>query len=107
MTWLLLLPVALAAGMTLPTQFAINSQLRQVVGGPVLAAALSFLVGTVVLFAATAVVRRSVPELGPIMNAPWWMWLGGLLGLSSCALRSFSPPASGQQRRWACSWPGK
>ena len=41
MTWLLLLPVALAAGMAAPTQFAINSQLRQVVGGPILAAALS------------------------------------------------------------------
>jgi transporter family-2 protein len=80
MTWLLLLPVALAAGMAAPTQFAINSQLRQVVGGPVLAAALSFLVGTVILFVTTAVLRRSVPELGPIMSAPWWMWLGGLLG---------------------------
>jgi uncharacterized membrane protein YdcZ (DUF606 family) len=68
MTWLLLLPVALAAGMAAPTQFAINSQLRQVVGGPVLAAALSFLVGTVILFATTAVVRRSVPELGPSLS---------------------------------------
>ena len=83
MTWLLLLPVALAAGKAAPTQFAINSQLRQVVGGPVLAAALSVLVGTVILFATTAVVRRSVPELGPIMNAPWWMWLGGLLGAAT------------------------
>jgi len=45
-----------------------------------LAVALSFLVGTVILFATTAVVRRSMPELGPIMNAPWWMWFGGLLG---------------------------
>lgn len=80
MGWLLLLPVALAAGMAAPTQFAINTQLRQVVGGPVLAAALSFLVGTVVLFATTALVRRSVPELGPIASAPWWMWTGGLLG---------------------------
>ena len=81
MTWLLLLPVALAAGMAAPTQFAINSQLRQVVGGPILAAALSFVVGTVILFATTAVLRRSVPELGPIMSAPWWLWLGGLLGV--------------------------
>jgi len=78
-TWLLL-PAALATGMAVPTQFAINSQLRQVVGGPVLAAALSFLVGTIVLFATAAVVRRSVPDLGPIMSAPPWMWLGGLLG---------------------------
>jgi transporter family-2 protein len=80
MTWLLLLPVALAAGMAAPTQFAINSQLREVVGGTVLAAALSFLVGTTVLFARTAVVRRSVPKLGLMVSAPWWMWLGGLLG---------------------------
>ena len=80
MTWLLLLPLALVAGMAAPTQFAINSQLRQVVGGPVLAAALSFLTGTVVLIAATAVVRRSIPELGSIAGAPWWMYLGGFLG---------------------------
>ncbi len=80
MGWLLLLPVALAAGIAAPTQFAINTQLREVVGGPVLAAALSFLVGTVALFATTALVRRSVPELAPIAGAPWWMWTGGLLG---------------------------
>jgi bacterial/archaeal transporter family-2 protein len=80
MSWLLLLPIALAAGMAAPTQFAINTQLRDVVGGPILAAALSFLVGTVALFATTAVLRRSVPELGPIAGAPWWMWTGGLLG---------------------------
>jgi bacterial/archaeal transporter family-2 protein len=80
MSWLLLLPIALAAGMAAPMQFAIRTPLRDVVGGPVLAAALSFLVGTVALFATTAVLRRSVPELGPIAGAPWWMWTGGLLG---------------------------
>ena len=79
MTWLLLLPLALVAGMAAPTQFAINSQLRQVVGGPVLAAAISFLIGTVVLVVAL-VVSRSVPDLGPITSAPWWMYLGGFLG---------------------------
>jgi transporter family-2 protein len=107
MTWLLLLPVALAAGMAAPTQFAINTQLRQVVGGPVLAAALSSLVGTVVLFVTTAVVRRSVPELEPIMNAPWWMWLSGLLGAFFVCASIVLPPASGRRRRWACSWQGK
>jgi bacterial/archaeal transporter family-2 protein len=80
MTWLLLLPAALVAGMAAPTQFAINSQLRHVVGGPVLAATISFLVGTVVLFAATVVISRSVPALDTAVSAPWWMYLGGLLG---------------------------
>ena len=80
MSWLLLLPLALVAGMAAPTQFAINSQLRQVVGGPVLAGAISFLVGTIILIVAAAIVSRSVPDLGSIMGAPWWMYLGGLLG---------------------------
>jgi len=80
MSWLLLLPLALVAGMAAPTQFAINSQLRQVVGGPVLAGAISFLVGTIILILAAAIVSRSVPDLGSIMGAPWWMYLGGLLG---------------------------
>jgi bacterial/archaeal transporter family-2 protein len=80
MTWLLLLPVALGAGMAAPTQFAINSQLRQAVGGTLLAAAISFLIGTVVLFATAAVISRSVIALGPITSAPWWMYLGGFLG---------------------------
>jgi transporter family-2 protein len=80
MSWLLLLPLALIAGMAAPTQFAINSQLRQVVGGPVLAGAISFLVGTIILIAAAAIVSRSVPDLGTVMGAPWWMYLGGLLG---------------------------
>ncbi len=80
MTWVLLLPLALAAGMAAPTQFAINAQLRNVVGGPVLAAAISFLVGTVALVAAALVVTRSVPGVGAITGSPWWIWIGGLLG---------------------------
>ena len=80
MSWLLLLPLALIAGMAAPTQFAINSQLRQVVGGPVLAGAISFLIGTIVLIAAAVIVSRSVPDLGSVTSAPWWMYLGGLLG---------------------------
>ncbi len=80
MTWLLLLPMALAAGMALPTQFAINTQLRNVVGGPVLAAGISFVVGTFVLLGTTLIIRRSVPDLGTVLNAPWWMYMGGLLG---------------------------
>lgn len=80
MYWILLIPLALAAGIVLPVQFSVNTQLRNVVGGPVYAAAISFLVGTVVLFAITLAARRSIPEIGPLMHAPWWMWTGGLLG---------------------------
>jgi bacterial/archaeal transporter family-2 protein len=80
MGWVVLLPLAFVAGMALPTQFAVNSQLRGVVGGPVLAADISFVVGTVVLLVATVVIRRAVPDLGTVLGAPWWMYIGGLLG---------------------------
>ena len=80
MTWVLLLPLALAAGMAAPTQFAVNAQLRDVVGGPIIAAAVSFLVGTVVLIAAALVLNRSVPALGAVAGSPWWIWIGGFLG---------------------------
>ena len=107
MTWLLLLPAALVAGMAAPTQFAINSQLRQVVGGPVLAAAISFFVGTVILIAATAIISHSIPELGPTMRAPWWMYLGGLLGAFYVCASIVLTPHSGWRPPSACSWRGR
>jgi transporter family-2 protein len=79
MVWMLL-PVALAAGIVLPVQFGINSQLRNFVGGPVAAAAISFVVGTVALAVAALVVQSSLPEPGSAASAPWWAWTGGLLG---------------------------
>ena len=79
MAWFLL-PVALAAGAILPVQFAVNSHLRNFVGGPVAAAAVSFVVGTVALAVATLVAQRSLPEPGSVASAPWWAWIGGLLG---------------------------
>lgn len=80
MSWLLLLPFALAAGMAVPTQFAVNTQLRNFVGGPMIAAAISFFIGTLVLVVAAAVIDRSVPELQAVTHSPWWVWTGGALG---------------------------
>ena len=74
------MPIALAAGMLLPVQFGVNSHLRNFVGGPVAAAAISFVVGTVALAVAALVVQRSLPEPGSAASAPWWAWTGGLLG---------------------------
>ena len=77
MAWILL-PVALAAGVVLPVQFGVNSHLRTFVGGPLAAAAISFVVGAVALGVAALVVQRSLP--GSVASAPWWAWTGGLLG---------------------------
>jgi transporter family-2 protein len=61
-------------------QAGINSQLRTYAGSPLIAAFISFLVGTVLLFAMTLVLRLPWPSLSALAQAPWWAWLGGLLG---------------------------
>ncbi|MGI8648958.1 MAG: DMT family transporter [Rubrobacter sp.] len=79
---LFLLPFALLAGAALPTQFAVNTQLRGVVGGPVIAAAVSFIIGAVLLTVAALVLSRGLPQLSGMnfSGAPWWIWTGGALG---------------------------
>ena len=72
--------LAILAGAALPVQFAVNSELRGAVGGPVTAAAISFLVGTFALAAAVLLSRQEVPALSGVSQAPWWAWTGGVLG---------------------------
>ena len=72
--------MALLAGMLLATQAAINSQLGNSLNQqPLLAALVSFLVGTAFLF----VVVTAKGQLGAIAlmpEQPWWKWVGGLMG---------------------------
>jgi bacterial/archaeal transporter family-2 protein len=69
-----------AAGAMLPVQFGINAQLADWVGSPLRATLVSFAVGTVVLFVAALVFARGWPGWERLGDAPWWVWLGGLLG---------------------------
>ena len=62
---------AILAGAAVPVQFAVNSELRGAVGGTITAAAISFLVGTLVLGAAVLLVRAGVPVLSDVAGAPW------------------------------------
>jgi transporter family-2 protein len=69
---------ALAAGAMLPIQFGINAQLATWVGGSVRAAFVSFVVGALGLLFAVLIAARGWPERAG--DAPWWVWIGGLLG---------------------------
>jgi bacterial/archaeal transporter family-2 protein len=69
---------ALLAGAMLPIQFGINAQLATWVGGSLRAALVSFVVGAIGLFVATLLVSRGWPDRAG--DAPWWVWIGGLLG---------------------------
>jgi transporter family-2 protein len=77
MVWFLLL--AILTGVALPVQAGINTQLRGAVGHPVLAATVSFMIGTVAL-AAYSVAARVPLAPGLWGRTYWWHWTGGLMG---------------------------
>jgi transporter family-2 protein len=77
---ILLLLLALAAGVLLPVQAGVNAQLRSAVGSPLAAALVSFLVGTAGLVAAAVIVRAPIGLRAAVTVTPWWYWVGGLIG---------------------------
>jgi bacterial/archaeal transporter family-2 protein len=77
--WILVL-LAFVGGMAVPVQFAVNAELRGAVGGPVMAAAISFLVGTLALLVAVLVAGEGTPAISGLAGARWWAWAGGFLG---------------------------
>jgi transporter family-2 protein len=77
---ILLLLLALAAGVLLPVQAGVNAQLRSAVGSPLAAALVSFLVGTAGLVTVAVIVRASMGLRAAWTITPWWYWVGGLIG---------------------------
>jgi transporter family-2 protein len=72
--------LALIAGAMMPTQAAINNKLASYVSSPISAAFISFLIGTVGLFAYMLATGVPVSNITNIKDAPPVAWLGGLLG---------------------------
>lgn len=72
--------LAFVAGFCLPTQAGINTQLNLWSQSAILAATISFAVGTIGLLVYALVLRIPWPEIGTINQHPWWIWTGGLLG---------------------------
>jgi transporter family-2 protein len=76
----LYLLLALLAGAMMPTQAAINNKMAAFVDSPVLAAFISFFVGTVALFIYVVASGTPLTNLASAKNAPAIAWTGGLLG---------------------------
>lgn len=73
--------VALAAGVALATQSAVNTQLAKAMSGEaVIATFISFAVGTIVLFFIAWVKTDLWGNLSAIPSQPWWKLIGGVLG---------------------------
>ena len=73
--------IALAAGVALATQSAINTQLAKAMSGEaVIATFISFAVGTIVLFFIAWIKTDLWGNLSAIPSQPWWKLIGGVLG---------------------------
>lgn len=78
--WLLL---AAAAGSLIPVQAAFNTKMRTFAGQPLYSTFINFGVGTILL----GIVLAFVPQANEggnwrrTIEAPWWAWTGGALGL--------------------------
>jgi transporter family-2 protein len=83
----------LLAGVALAVQAPTNAMLARSAGSVVLAALVSFVVGTLLLLAAWAALDRTPPAA--IGQAPAWAWVGGLYGAGFVAAMAFSAPRLG------------
>jgi bacterial/archaeal transporter family-2 protein len=77
---LFMMVLALVAGAMMPTQAATNNKMAVTVGSPIFAAFLSFLVGTILLLAATLFSGLGSASYAAVTQAPPIAWIGGLLG---------------------------
>ena len=71
--------VAVLIGMVLPLQGLVNARLGVHVGGPVVAAFVSFLVGTAMLGLYLLATRTPISLQGA-WKLPAWIWAGGVFG---------------------------
>lgn len=87
--------LALLAGMAMPTQATINGRLAENVQSPVAAAFISFLVGTIALFAYMILTGVPLGNLASIKDAPPITWIGGLLGAFFVTVMALTVPRIG------------
>ncbi|CAN5435132.1 DMT family transporter [soil metagenome] len=76
----LFLALAVLAGAMMPTQAATNNKMAVVVDSPILAAFISFFIGTAALFVYVVASGTPLSNLASVKDAPPIAWVGCLLG---------------------------
>ena len=71
---------ALVAGAMIPVQAGVNAELARFVESPIRASFVSFVVGTIALLLVSIAIAKPLPAGSRLGEAPWWVWIGGLLG---------------------------
>jgi len=92
----ILLPMLLVfvAGAMIALQAPTNAMLARAGGSPVLAALLSFVVGTIGLLAVW-LASGNRPRTSAFAGLPWYAWVGGLYGALFVAVAAYAAPRIG------------
>jgi transporter family-2 protein len=86
--------MAVIGGVLLAVQAPTNAMLGKASGSPIVAAFISFLIGTIALGAVVAATsgRLFAPALRQV---PWYAWVGGFYGAFFVAVAAFGAPRVG------------
>jgi len=92
----MLFPILLVlfAGGMIALQAPTNAILARAGGSPVLAALISFAVGTIALFIVW-LASGNRPETSGLAKLPWYAWMGGLYGATYVAIAAYAAPRIG------------
>jgi transporter family-2 protein len=93
-----ILPVVFAfiAGLLIAVQGAINGRVSMISGQPLSAAFLNFLFGFIVLGTTLGISIGFMGKgLSGVMVAPWWAYLGGIIGIVFISIAAWSVPIIG------------
>lgn len=85
-----LVALCFLAGIGVAIQQAINGRVSAVSGEPIVASWTNFILGAAVLLIAASVASAvGIADLQPLPMGPWWLYLGGVVGLIFIATASW------------------
>ena len=93
--FLVFIALAFLAGCLVPIQVGINAQLGAHAGHPLLATLTSMSVGALASLFILKLLGVSFPSFQVVQNAPYWMYLGGCIGVFAVTTALFLAPKLG------------
>jgi transporter family-2 protein len=72
--------LAIAAGVSVVVQQALNANLRTAIGSAAWSGLISYAVGLICMVGLAFALRDPVPSVAVAARIPWWAWSGGLFG---------------------------
>lgn len=95
MPFFIAIALSLLAGAAVPMQAGSNARLGIVLGHPFWATVISLMVSGAAIAVVMLLVKVPRPNLGALLDGPWWMWLGGLAGVFYITVALMTVPRLG------------